>query len=40
MEVAGNEERDYRRFAVSWVSVKVAWVTFYVSFDNFLQISH
>ena len=31
---------NYRRFTVSWVSVKVAWVTFYVSFDNFLQISH
>ena len=30
----------YRRFAVSWVSVQVAWVTFCVSFDNFLQISH
>ena len=32
--------QKYRRFAVSWVSVQVAWVTFCVSFDNFLQISH
>ena len=32
--------KTYRRFTVSWVSVKVAWVTFCVSFDNFLQISH
>ena len=30
----------YRHFAVSGVSVQEAWVTFCVSFDNFLQISH
>ena len=30
----------YRRFTVSWVSVKVAWVTFWISFNNFLGPSH
>ena len=30
----------YRRFTVSWVSGKVAWVTFWISFKNFLWISH
>ena len=30
----------YRRFTVSWVTVKVAWVTFWLSFNNFLWISY
>ena len=30
----------YRRFTVSWVTVKVAWVTFWLSFKNFLWISY
>ena len=31
---------QYRRFTVSWVSGKVAWVTFWISFRIFLWISH
>ena len=30
----------YRRFTLSWVTVKVAWVTFWLRFNNFLWISY
>ena len=30
----------YRQFTLSWVTVKVAWVTFWLRFNNFLWISY